>query len=337
MNRWSLQRLDVLKLGALVGFGLACCFVPTSLMAADANSVEHIAEAAAGATPSAPSPKVLADCFIDFNSDPGGLKPNGWVSDDCADAAFSDSNGANLQVANFGAQNCGGNGLAVFSDFDDSQLIMNFAKDLQAIEIFYGNDDPGWSNPGDVARLTITGGPVINQVMNRNDVCDQAISHSDPANCFSQATFKYVVTGFAGGIIEVVDNISTTNCGVAGGGGTCDLTPIEIKLDRIEPAIDDIKTELIAHDARLAAHATATATALADIEAKLDSQGATLCEIVDLLLTPEKERCVDGECGFGIFPSGLEGAEDPLTCISPGLAGGGTEDFTADFKAHRGR
>lgn len=154
-----------------------------------------------------------AAVVIDFESDATGAKPNGWQSDDSALVSFTDSMGANLDVYDYGNQSHG-QALAVNSD-DPSYLIMDFAVPVGFLSFEFGNDDPGYSAPGDLAILTafLDGGQVgqTSVVMNRDDIMNQSISISGLT--FDRATFFYDVTG-GSGLIEIVDNIQFEPGGV---------------------------------------------------------------------------------------------------------------------------
>jgi len=101
-----------------------------------------------------------------------------------------------------------GQALSVHTDYDDSWLIMDFSMLATSLQLEFGNDDPGWSNPGDLAILTaFLGVSQVGQtsvVMNRNDNMDQSISISGVS--FDRATFYYAVDPSLG-LTEVVDNI----------------------------------------------------------------------------------------------------------------------------------
>ena len=150
-----------------------------------------------------------AAVVINFESDPTGAVPNGWMSADSALVAFSDSSGANLQVGNWPESN-NTNALGVFPD-DASYLIMDFSTLVDSLQLDFGNDDPGWAIAGDQAILTVfLGGSQVGQtavVMNRDDIMNQTIAVSGVV--FDRATFFYNVTQVAG-LIEVVDNIQFT-------------------------------------------------------------------------------------------------------------------------------
>jgi len=154
-----------------------------------------------------------AGITIDFESDSTGLKPNGWVSADTPLVSFTDSIGANLIVGDSGVSSHG-KALGVYWD-DPSYMIMDFSVVVNSLQFEFGNDDPGWSNPGDEAILTVfLGGTQVGQtfvVMNRDDIMNQSISISGVN--FDQATFFFDVTRTPPnppGLIEIVDNITFT-------------------------------------------------------------------------------------------------------------------------------
>jgi len=148
-----------------------------------------------------------APTVIDFESDTLGYKPNGWVSNDSPLVSFTDSVGAQLELGIWLEAN-NTIGLAVWTDYDNSALIMDFAVNVNYLKLDIGNDDPYFSNPGDTAILTaFLNGFQVGQtivVMNRNDLMDQSISISGIQ--FDQATLFYNVPQ-AQGLIEIVDNI----------------------------------------------------------------------------------------------------------------------------------
>lgn len=142
--------------------------------------------------------------LIDFESQAAGNKANGYT---IGGVSFSDSNGQGLNVGNYGSQGHG-NSLAVFDDYDGSKLVMDFTKNANYLSFEFGNDDPGWTRPGDLAYLTLfNNGLQVGQVsveMNRNDIMDQTITASGVT--FDQAIFYY--DAHPNGLIEIVDNIN---------------------------------------------------------------------------------------------------------------------------------
>ncbi len=164
---------------------------------------------------------------IDFEEDTVGFKPNGWQSADSDITFFTDTVGAELEVADFDIQSKG-QALAVNNDGDHSALQMDFASLMTGISLDFGNDDPYYTNPGDEAILTLYHGDTqvgkVTVEMNRNDEMDQTITYlGEP---FDKATFYYDATGFTSGLIEVVDNIVLTDLIDA----TVDLKPDTVNL-----------------------------------------------------------------------------------------------------------
>jgi len=147
--------------------------------------------------------------YIDFENDTAGWKANGWQSADSNLVSFFDSVGQNLDVGDYQWQSHG-QALAVFDDYDSSRLIMTFATPCTILNLEFGNDDPGWTSPGDYALLTIFRNNVqVGQaqvIMNRDDKMNQSIGIGGPA--FDKAEFEYIVVSNQGGMIEVVDNIA---------------------------------------------------------------------------------------------------------------------------------
>ena len=142
---------------------------------------------------------------IDFTGESTGAKPNGYT---VGGIAFTDTLGADLNVGDFGVQSHG-NALAVFGD-DRSKLAMSFGP-ATSLSMEFGNDDPGFSSPGDRAWLqaylgaTLVGTSFV--TMNRDDIMNQTISISG-VGTFDNAVFYYGnVAGDAIGLSEVVDNI----------------------------------------------------------------------------------------------------------------------------------
>jgi hypothetical protein len=162
----------------------------------------------------AAAPLANAGLFCDFNSEALGGKPNGYSA--CG-ITFTDTVGAGLVVNAFAESN-NSPALGVFDDVDGGFLHMAFGGVYNAISLDFGNDDPAFTNAGDLALLRVYLGNVLvgqtTVVLNRNDVMDQSISYS--GGLFDNATFAYVdanLNPFTGGgnantgLIEVVDNI----------------------------------------------------------------------------------------------------------------------------------
>lgn len=154
--------------------------------------------------------------IITFESDPIGSKPNGFTSTDSLIVHFSDSFRSDLILSNFGSQG-DGISLATFGD-DASELIIDFDVLVDSLSLSFGNDDPGFSHPGDLAFLTLFNGIVqvgqTSVVLNRNDIMDQTISFSGPT--FNQARFAYTdPSGVPINLTEIVDNVQFNEASVA--------------------------------------------------------------------------------------------------------------------------
>lgn len=153
---------------------------------------------------------------IDFESDTAGALANGFTSIDDTEACaqFTDTNGAELSIKNFGIQSIG-QGLAVGGD-DVSAIQIDFNSPTNSISLDFGNDDPSYTSPGDLAVLTLTNGgvsigSVVTVVLNRDDIMNQTISYTGAF--FDQAIFTYADSALAPiRIIEIVDNITFEEC-----------------------------------------------------------------------------------------------------------------------------
>ena len=162
---------------------------------------------------------------VNFESDAPGPKPNGFMSNDSSFLRFSDTAGSDLVVDNFGIASIG-QGLAVGTDTDGSLLLMEFDGLVDSLSLDFGNDDPAFTFPGDVAILiAYLDGIEVGQTfieMNGNTAMDQNVSFS--GELFNSATFEFYVTGEGG--TEVVDNISFNI--VPGPGALALLGPIAL-------------------------------------------------------------------------------------------------------------
>lgn len=128
-----------------------------------------------------------------------------------------------MQVANYGGQG-DGQSLAVFSDGNGNFLRGAIAGGANYLSFSFGNDDPFYSNPGDLAYLQVfSGAALLNTVtvlLNRDDLMNQTISYS---GLFDNFTFAYTDAAgnpFTGGgnanvgLIEIVDNFNLVAPGV---------------------------------------------------------------------------------------------------------------------------
>lgn len=123
-------------------------------------------------------------------------------------------------IDDFGAAS-DGNALAVMSDTDGSGLFIDFAFDIDSISLEFGNDDPSFTDLGDLALLRVFHGasPIAEMTVGlvADNIMNQSIGYSGQS--FDRVFFAYVgpnlqpFTGSVGaltGLTEVVDNINFT-------------------------------------------------------------------------------------------------------------------------------
>lgn len=154
-----------------------------------------------------PSASAVATVTIDFRNDRSGPMLDGSSSVDTASVSFRDSRGHDLFVGDFGRQSHG-KALATFGD-DPSALVITVSHPVRSISLWFGNDDRGWTRPGDRAVLTVFRGTrrigEVSVRLNRNDRMDQSIAFE--GRPFDRAVFLYDVDR-RGGLIEIVDDIT---------------------------------------------------------------------------------------------------------------------------------
>ena len=157
--------------------------------------------------------------FIDFESDLIGPRSNGFMSLSSPLVTFTDSEGEDLYIDDYGLES-DGHALAVGTDRDQSILIMDFAATIDSLSMDFGNDEPSYIFPGDYALLSaFLDGEFIGQTLvelNANDAMDQSISFS--GDFFNSATIEFYVSGNPGGVTEIVDNISFNTIPAPGAG-----------------------------------------------------------------------------------------------------------------------
>jgi hypothetical protein len=125
-----------------------------------------------------------------------------------------------FSIRDFGTQG-DGQSLYVDGDNDGNYLIGTLDQTAQSMSLAFGNDDPFYTDPGDLATLRLFRGVdevgSATVVMNRDDLMNQSISFSGAL--FDRFTFAYTdptgypVTGALGGrkgLAELVDNIDVT-------------------------------------------------------------------------------------------------------------------------------
>ena len=147
---------------------------------------------------------------ITFEQDPLGFLPNGAHSVESNLVTFSASGAGGLVISPEVGSNefIGTRGLAV-QGTPFVHLIMNFAVPVNSLSLFFGNDDPLDTAPGDTAILRVfRNGSLVGQTtvtMNRNDIIDQQISFAGVP--FDSADFHFSQEFF---LTETVDNIEFT-------------------------------------------------------------------------------------------------------------------------------
>jgi hypothetical protein len=155
-----------------------------------------------------------AFAVIDFESTPVG----GYSSLLVDGVTFTSAlGGASLNVGNFGVQS-DGQGLAVLGDSTGDYLVATLASATTSVSLDFGNDDPFFTVPGDLAVLqTFLSGSLVGTVsisLTPDDILNQTIAFSGAA--FDSFTFAYtnaLGSPFTGGgaanvgLIEIVDNV----------------------------------------------------------------------------------------------------------------------------------
>lgn len=149
--------------------------------------------------------------IINFDDQVAEAKPNGYT---VSGVVFFDTIGEDLFVFDQGG---GNNALAVLID-DGSLLGMSFTTVSNSLSLQFGNDDPNFTAPDDIALLTLYLHQVkVGQVfvaLNRNGQLDQTISIAGIN--FDLASFGYADRlGNPIALTEVVDNIAFTAAGAA--------------------------------------------------------------------------------------------------------------------------
>lgn len=149
-----------------------------------------------------------ASQYIDFESDNSGVVPNGFQSNDSPIVAFTDTDGADLQIVDFSTNKSDGQGIVTFFD-DDSSLRMDFDAQVSTLTLEYGNDDP----TRDPVFATLRGynNGTLTRSVTSPTLSDNAINESvSIAGSFDAIEFQY--TNMDGspidsGLTEIADNI----------------------------------------------------------------------------------------------------------------------------------
>ena len=203
----------MLKRGLAAGLIVLALLTAFALMAAVVmGNGGAAASGSAGAAPDAGGARgvsAVGPSIIGFESDGATVKAEPFTSVDNPTVHFADRIGAELEVADFGVQS-NGNGLAVRID-DASRLIVLFDVPTTKLALAFGNDQPGFTAPGDTATLTVyrNGKKVktVHVVMNLDDIMNQVVQYSG-ATPVDKAVFGYDRAGTAINLIEIVDDLA---------------------------------------------------------------------------------------------------------------------------------
>lgn len=135
--------------------------------------------------------RFVSSTYINFGSDATGSKANGFTSADSALVGFTDTGGTGLRVFDFGAQSFG---QALASTDGHGGIAMNFADPAVEVQMYFGNDDPNFSQVGLKAHLVgyYHGTKVADAKVtaNRNDTMDQNISLN--GSIVDEVVFEYL-------------------------------------------------------------------------------------------------------------------------------------------------
>lgn len=149
--------------------------------------------------------------IINFDDQSVEAKDNGYT---VSGVSFYDTIGSDLFVTDLGG---GNHALAVLID-DESLLEMLFSSISHSLSLSFGNDNPQFTRPGDVAILALyLDGEFVASTsveLNRNNLIDQTISLAGID--FNAALFGFANSdGFPIMLTEVVDNIAFDEAGPA--------------------------------------------------------------------------------------------------------------------------
>ena len=147
---------------------------------------------------------------ITFEHDQLGILPNGFQSAESNLVRLSASGGGALIISpEVGSGEFLGTRGLVVEGSPFVHLIMDFAVPVKSLSLWFGNDDPHSTVPGDTAILQVfLNGSLVGQTtvfMNENDFIDQQISFAGIS--FNSADFHFSREFF---LAETVDNIEFT-------------------------------------------------------------------------------------------------------------------------------
>lgn len=158
---------------------------------------------------------------VDFEGGPTGVIAEGYT---VGGITFTSALGAGLEIGNYGVQS-DGLGLLVRNDTNGNFLKGAIAGGTNYLSFDFGNDDPNFTLPTDLATLRVySGATLLNTItlgLNRDDVMNQTMVYS--GGLFDNFEFAYtnaLGNPFTGGgnanvgLIEVVNNFRLVAPGV---------------------------------------------------------------------------------------------------------------------------
>lgn len=153
-----------------------------------------------------------AAAAVNFTSEVTGVKADGYTVNGIS--FYNTVTSGYMEVDDYQFQS-NGKAIAANDDSNGNALKMTFSP-TSVISMAFGNDDPFFTNPGDLALLQVFNGATLvgfsSVVLNRDDEMNQSISFN--GDSFDSAIFSYVdpsfnpYTGGGAGLIEIIDNIS---------------------------------------------------------------------------------------------------------------------------------
>ncbi|PXW83901.1 putative secreted protein with PEP-CTERM sorting signal [Nitrosomonas sp. Nm84] len=157
-----------------------------------------------------------AAAAVNFTSEVTGVKADGYTVNGIS--FYNTVTSGYMEVDDYQFQS-NGKAIAANDDSNGNALKMTFSP-TSVISMAFGNDDPFFTNPGDLALLQVFNGATLvgfsSVVLNRDDEMNQSISFN--GDSFDSAIFSYVDPSFNPytgggadiniGLIEIIDNIS---------------------------------------------------------------------------------------------------------------------------------
>ena len=146
--------------------------------------------------------------FIDFDTDPPGTVPNGFVSDDSPLVSFSDIGAGQLLIGDFGFQSDGPS----LVNFAETPVRLSFARPVTNIAMLMGDDDSAFLDGVDVFTKIVgfrDGNAVAQRIIMNNG--DDAINDGPTiAGIFDAIEVEFTNAAGVphGALPEIIDSIS---------------------------------------------------------------------------------------------------------------------------------